>query len=572
MASRPLKTMLPSTWLTALQLDFPCEVMEIDVTETQICFTLATVGPGACCPKCQTLSQRVHSHYRRTLQDVPLGNRSVRVHLQLRKFFCDNPACSQVIFAERLAPWLAPYARRSQRLERHLTAVGCANGGEEGARLAAQLQLGQWSPQVLLRLVRRMPEETSSTPRVLGVDDWAKRKGQSYGTILCDLERHQVIDLLADREADTLAAWLHAHPGVEVICRDRAGAYADGAHRGAPDALQVADRFHLLMNTSEAVQRVVDRHREALHVEVEEVAPQAPAPSPAGKRPFTSRGLPRPPHLPSQIRAQQEHKRQQRAERWTRARELIAQGLNRRAVCRQLHMCKRTLRRVLQTTSCPEHAARNRTLRGFMDELTRQWNAGEHNGRPLYRHIQSQGYRGSYLAVTRFLEPLRQQKLQAAEAIALPTAPTGSPVTPVIRTVTRRLLPRLVTRCLAGNPPAKSEEDQRLVAQLCLAVPDLDTARELATTFRTMLLEHQIPQLTPWLERAAAGSLPEFQALAASLSRDRAAVELAVSSEWSSGQVEGQVNRLKLIKRKMYGRGKLDLLRKRVVFRASAFT
>ncbi len=565
--------MVSSSWLTALQLDFPCEVLELNVTQTQICFTLATVGPGACCPKCQTLSQRVHSRYRRTLQDVPVGNRAVRVQLHLRKFFCANPDCDRAIFAERLAPWLAPYARRSQRLERHLTAVGCENGGEGGARLAAQLQFGKWSPQVLLRLVRRRPEATQMTPRVLGVDDWAKRKGHAYGTILCDLERHQVIDLLADREADTLATWLQAHPGVEIICRDRAGAYAEGARRGAPNALQVADRFHLLTNTSEAVQRVVDRHREALHVEVEEVIPQTPAPAPGGKRPYTSRGLPRPPRVPSQIRAQQELKRRLRAERWDRARELITQGLSRRAVRRELHMCKRTLQRVLQTTGCPpEHAARFRTLRGFMDELTRLWNAGEHNGRQLYRHIRSQGYRGSYLAVTYVLQPLRQQMLQATETTALPTPPTVSPVAPVTRTVTRQLSPRLVSRCLAGNPPANSEEEQRQVEQLCLTMPDLDAAQELARTFRTMLLEHQVAQLTPWLERAARGSLPEFQALAASLARDRAAVELAISSKWSSGQVEGQVNRLKLIKRMMYGRGKLDLLRKRVVSQASAFT
>jgi len=573
MARRLLKTMLPSFWLTALQLDFPCEVIEIDVTDTQVCFTLATVGPGACCPKCQTLSQRVHSHYRRTLQDVPLGSRSVRMQLHLRKFFCDNPDCGQAIFAERLAPWLAPYARRSQRLEHHLTAVGCENGGEGGARLAAHLHLGQWSPQALLRLVRRMPDELRATPRVLGVDDWAKRKGHTYGTILCDLERHEVIDLLADREADTLAAWLQTHPGIEIICRDRAGAYADGARRGAPNALQVADRFHLLTNASEAVQRVVDRHREALHVDVEAVVPQSPAPAPGGKRPYTSRGLPRPPRVPSQIRAQQDLKRRLRAERWDRARELIAQGLSRRAVRRELHMCKRTLQRVLHTAGCPpEHAARFRTLRGFTDELTRLWNAGEHNGRQLFRHIQSQGYRGSYLAVAYFLQPLRQQQLEIGEAARLPAAPAVSPAAPVLRIVTRQLPPRLVSRCLAGNPPANSDEDQRQVERLCLAVPDLDAARQLATTFRTMLLEHQVAQLTPWLEGAARGSLPEFQALAASLARDRAAVELAISSKWSSGQVEGQVNRLKLIKRMMYGRGKLDLLRKRVVSQASAFT
>jgi transposase len=567
--------MLPSILFAALPPDFPCELVDLESTETQVCLTLASVAPEATCPRCQVASRRVHSLYQRRLWDLPVGTRSVCLYLHLRKFRCDNPACPQTIFAERLSPWLEPYARRTQRLDSDLAAIGCENGGEGGARLARRLRLGRWSPNVLLRLTRHLSDPSAETPRVLGIDDWAKRKGQTYGTILCDLERHQVIELLADREADTVAAWLQAHPGVEIICRDRGGAYAEGARRGAPTAVQVADRFHLLMNASETVQRVVDRHRDQLHVEIPAAVPVVNSSAPPSKddehRPYYTPGWPRPAQRPSQIQAHRALKRRQRAERWDEARALIAQGLSRRAVRQQLHMGKATLRRVLQTEGSPSHASLWRTLRGFADELTRQWQNGEHNAHKLYTQIRAQGYRGSYQLVLRFLQPLRQQLL-APVTNPPPAAPNIPSPAPVVRMTTRQLPPRLVTRCLAGNPPANSEDDQRQVAQLCDTVPELAVARDLATSFRTLLTEHQREQLVPWLERAASSSLVEFQAFADSLRRDQTAVEWAIATRWSSGQVEGQVNRLKLIKRKMYGRGKLDLLRKRVMYRSSAIT
>jgi hypothetical protein len=214
-----------------------------------------------------------------------------------------------------------------------------------------------------------------------------------------------------------------------------------------------------------------------------------------------------------------------------------------------------------------------RTLRDFMDEMTQRWEAGEHNGRALNDQIRAQGYRGSYQLLLRFLQPLRQKLLEAEQARRnSPAVPAVLPVTPTVRTVTRRMPPRLVARCLAGYPPANSDGDQRHVAESCQAIPDLAIAPELAITLRTLITEHQLKQLAPWLAQAANSCLVEFQAFAASLVRDRAAVELAVATQWNSGQVEGQVNCLKLPKRMMYGRGKLDLLRKRVMYRPAIVT
>jgi len=229
------------------------------------------------CPKRGHASTRVHSKYRRTLADLPWHGLRVRLDVHVRRFFCDVPGCKRWIFTERLPKTAVPYARRTARAASALEAIGLPLGGRAGARLAAALGLAGAPSEILsiLSTIHVAADEgdeadqgrdragdraEAATPRVLGVDDWAWRKGQRYGTILVDLERHRVIDLLTDRAPDTLVAWLWAHPGVEFISRDRAGRYADAARRGAPNAIQIADRFHLLRNLTDAAQHALERH------------------------------------------------------------------------------------------------------------------------------------------------------------------------------------------------------------------------------------------------------------------------------------------------------------------------
>ncbi|MFN8472221.1 MAG: ISL3 family transposase [Anaerolineae bacterium] len=234
----------------------------IQATDVRICLSLTTTSPSANCPCCDQSSHHIHSRYQRCVADLPFGSYPVQLVLHVRRFFCANPACSRRIFCERLVGQVRPKARCTDRLVRVQERVALEAGGECGARVLAALALST-SGATLLRRIRRMVL-TVTTPRVLGVDDYAIRKGHTYATILVDLEKHRPVDLLPDRSSAALEHWLKEHPGIEFISRDRATDYADGASRGAPHAVQVADRFHLLQNVVALLQRLLERHQKAL--------------------------------------------------------------------------------------------------------------------------------------------------------------------------------------------------------------------------------------------------------------------------------------------------------------------
>ncbi len=507
------------------------------------------------CPGCGHPSSRRHSSYPRRLADLPWQGRRVQVEVQVRRLRCGQPGCAHRIFAERLPAVAGPYVQRTARLGSLQHHIGLALGGRAGARLAERIGTPV-SGATLLRLVRRgAPATPSTAPRVLGVDDWAWRRGQRYGTVLVDLERHAVVDLLPDRGADSFAAWLQAHPGVEVIARDRGAAYADGGRRGAPDAVHVADRWHLLENCSAAVLEAVKRNMPALRTAALPAAQStsnAPATAAVTVVPASD-----PDALPPMTSAQrlQWQAWQRRVQVHGEVMRLHQQGVPVRHIARDLALSRNTVRRSVRGEQPELHRPRRHSLDPWRAVLERRWAEGCRNGARLWRDLRDAGFKGGMRVVTewanrqRLLKPERQFGSAPALAMEHPPRPAAYPA-------------RRVARMLTADLPSLAEPDRAYVERLLGLSPALAAARDLAQRFGALVRARSADALTPWLADAGGSELHGF---AAGLRQDEQAVHAALTLPWSSGQVEGQVTRLKLVKRQGYGRAKLDLLKARMV-------
>jgi transposase len=439
-----------------------------------------------------------------------------------------------------------------------LLAVGLACGGEGGARLADRLAMPV-SPDGLLRAIRRVALPVTQTPRVLGVDDWAFRRGKRYGTILCDLERHRPVDLLPERSSEAFANWLKAHPGVEIVSRDRGDYYIKGATTGAPDAVQVTDRWHLLKNLREALVRVVDRHCQQVHAAARAAIAAVEAEPPDPPKESTANDGP-PPSM-SLTRAEQlkQERRKRRLDRYQRVVELHAKGASILEIGRQLGMHRRTVRRFLAAGCFPERAQRQspRETDPFVDYLRRRWEEGCHNAAQLMEELRERGFEASYDMVRRRVASWRTHRRDSSPSECSDKRP---------RPPTKRPSSNRVAWLLFKPQCDLTPKEQALTESLAEHCPPLEKAAALSQEFRDMVRERKAQGLEDWIARASASEgVVELRRFAEGLRTDLAAVKAALSLSWSNGQVEGQVNRLKLIKRQMFGRAKFDLLRQRVL-------
>ena len=522
----------------------------VTLTPQEIVVELVSTARTADCPHCAQSAVRVHSRYQRTLADLPWAGHTVRLLLHVRKFFCRTPTCPRRIFTERLPTVVAPYARKTLRLTDVLRLLGFAVGGEVGSRLGRRLGFVA-SPRTLLRLLRRTTPVTHPTPRVLGMDDGSFRRRQ-MGTILVDLEQHTPVDLLPESTDTAVATWLQAHPGVAIISRDRGEVYAKGATVGAPDALQVADRWHLLKNIGDAFQKLLARHGAALRQAARDAGGQdvlavvGPVPPPPAPPKRLARPL-----KPRPLTVQQTWQRAT----YHRVRELVAAGWSIHAIARELKIQPQTARKYRDMDQFRDGrtTARPSSVEPYRVYLEQRWAQGCMEAQQLWHEIQAHGYRGKYKSVWSFVRNWPPPPLPT------PAAPVAVPRTQTIRT------PRQARWLLLQAPDERDAADRAYGEALCRICPEIAQAATLVQAFGRIVRERDLTAFDLWLVQVEGSGLRELRRFALGLRPDEAAVRAALTQPWSQGQTEGQVTRVKLLKRMMYGRANFDLLRLRVL-------
>ena len=522
------------------------EIDQIQITETGLVVSVISTHPQSCCPLCSQPSSHVHSRYHRTLKDAPCVGRQLQLSLTVRKFFCRNPDCWRKVFTERLPELTEPWARMTIRLREQITSIGLATCGKGGVRLAKRLGI-ETSRNTTLRRVMDVPDEGRGSVVYLGIDDFSFRRGYQFGTICIDLESHRPIDVLPDRRVETAAAWMRDNPEIQVVSRDRGSESASAAAQGAPQAIQVADRFHMCKNLTEATQLLLARcQAEIAAVEKGE----EPAQSESGKAVISIEEWR--PKEPAHVQKVRLTRRAGREARYEQVRERGRQGLTAKEIACQLGMSQRTVQRWLAAGTFPE-AKKRRKKRSEFDEFApyvlKRWQEGERNGLGLWHEIVAQGYTGSERTVYRHIETLKQASVQAPFHLGR------------LHTFTASTAVWLFVR----DKKSLDEMEQEDLATFCQASPTLKRTYDLVQDFMQMVRKREGHRLDAWLERVEALDLPELQSFAAGVQKDKAAVKAGLTWPVNNGQVEGQVTKLKLIKRTMYGKAGFPLLRQRVL-------
>ena len=504
------------------------------------------------CRGCGTVSARVHESYWRCPADLGCGGRPVRLELEVRRFRCAVPGCAVKTFAEQVPGLTAWRQRRTCALRGQLEKVALALAGRAGARLAAAAG-AQVSRHTLIRLVRALPDPVPGPVTVLGVDDIAIRRGRSYATVLMDMDTHRLIDMLPDREADTFAGWLRAHPGTEVTCRDRATAYARAVREAAPAAVQVADRFHLMQNLTDAVGKTAAAALATLDPKA--LDPQDPDPQiPQDADPQIPQDAD--PQIPQDADPQDADPAGDAArpgrlaaryqDRYAQVQALRAEGCTIAAIAARLKIGRQAAARFARAASpgelLPPAAARAGTLDQFKPYLTRRWEEGTRNAAALHREIRAQGWDGSPGTVQQYLRQYRTPR--APRPPKLPT-------------------PGQVTRWIMTRPGRRDPAAAADLARLLDASPALKTAAAHVTSFTAMMTSRQgLTHLENWLTAIEAGDQPRLHSFARGIRLDQEAVTAGLALPYSSGPLEGRNCKTKHIKRLMYGRANFDLLRK----------
>lgn len=494
------------------------------------------------CPSCGTLSRRVHSRYPRQLRDLPCIGHALRLVLTVRRLRCEVAECPKRYFSERLADVARPYARMTERLRAFAKRLAHALGGRPGARLGQHMSV-PLSGRTLIRRLLEVSAQPVIPPEVIGVDEWAYRRGHRYGTLIVDLEHRQLCDLLPDRNAASTAEWLRRHPTIKIGTRDRSGLYAEALTNGAAPIRQVADRWHLVRNLRDCLEQVCESQRPVLQRELNAAAPviaEVSLPALPEAAPPLGRCPPRP----------------TASRRWA---ELAEEAVRRhqagegfKTIARALGLERKTVRRYVRAGGVPprRHRLLPHPMAPYREVLWRLWREGCHKVADLHQHLVEQhGYSGTARTVGRAVQPWRKHKAAGQR----PVSDTAVPE-PLRLPGPRRLAIELIRR-----------EPSETFLRLHPHSPLLQRLRRLSCIFLGLVCERRVEALDDWLVQARESGLAKLVHFAEGLEQDLAAVRAALELPWSNGQTEGQINRLKAIKRQMYGRAGFELLRARVM-------
>ncbi|MEQ9442959.1 MAG: ISL3 family transposase [Cyclobacteriaceae bacterium] len=498
------------------------------------------------CPRCHMPSKRVHSYYIRKLNDLPAFGKSSHILLRSRKFYCHTDICPLKVFAERYASHFKPYKRRTERLEIKIKNLGLLTGGKSAERICSMLSM-PISDTTILRIVGKAELPQEEPVLAVGVDDWAFKKRDRYGSILVNLHTGKVVDLLPDREEATLREWLQQRPQIEVVTRDRFSNFQKAIAVGAPQALQVTDRWHLLRNLSEAIQKILIRHYSKINTTLARQPQKDTSWNPISIQPV-SKQADKADALQNGIRLQ----------RFKQLKDLQGKDYSIRAMARHLGMSRQTVKKYLDMEALPRRSHRTgNTLEQYFPFIKKRMEEEPNLFLiTLWKELKAVGYPGAYTTLS---EALQYYGIRIGKKAGLTRKLPGR--------AGASFKPSTTAILFASNPDKLSDAQRKIIDELCIASDDLLKTFMLAQSFRSMMTERLGSRmLSSWIDQSRNSGINEMVSFAKGLLTDYTAIENALSLQWSNGPSEGNVNRLKLIKRQMYGRAGFELLKKRVKF------
>ena len=512
-------------------------------------FNVSACQHGSKCPLCRKTSFRIHSKYERMLADLPVSGHQTRFDLIARRYFCDNSKCRRKIFTERFQFEIKPYRRRLLRSNELLSRLALELGGNTGSRISRHVGIPV-SPSTILRIIKQYEiQPTPITSGIIGIDDWAFKKGNKYGTVIIDLESRKVIDLLPDRESETVSNWLNNHPEVRVISRDRAGAYARGAQNGAPQAIQVADRFHLLMNLGEATKKVFQSKGKELK-EAFKIF-NDPLKSAASTIDMEKT----PDHFPPENKPVPTTTNIKRLYLFDKIKELHQEGRSIKSISKSLKTHRQTVKKYIKAEEYPKYEGKRTSNFDMFQDYLSQENNRIKTRRELYQTIIQMGFNGRYTSFCDNLNNLWKGTFPTKnKAIVVPK--------PIVTWSTSKL-----SMMLYENADQMNSYDKEFLNLLFENHPEIKHMEQLIKRFKDLFKYKEDGKLKIWIDDAMdpRSGLKNF---ATNLLKDFQAINNAVITPYSNGQVEGQVNRIKNIKRRMYGRAGFYMLRKMVLLKS----